>query len=126
MEKIWAAIDKTKDMLSASHYNVKRTSQSRIFYGFAVEFPWGSVWVDCSHKCWKDYEIPCLLQLREEWLKGEYSSQNFRSSLKTIGFIYDEELEYIYPIPVEHEDMASVVLRDAKTVLEQIDCLFTN
>ena len=45
LNKLWAGIDKIKNILSEEAYIVSRTTQSRSFYAFRIERTWGMIWI---------------------------------------------------------------------------------
>lgn len=124
LNKLWAGIDKIKDILSSDGYSVTRTSQSRIFYAFRVERAWGMIWVTFDHYCWLNYNTPYVLQLRNRMLKGSYQVADLEFRMSKIGFIYDKTQEYIFPIKITEADLAGSVSEVIKEKLMQLDEMF--
>lgn len=124
MDKLWASIDKIRDMLSGENYKVLRTTQSRIFYGFAVERFWGKVYVEYYHYSWLNYNTPYMMQIRSDWVDHNYRSQDLETHLKSINFIYDKNMEYVLPIVIKDADIAGSAVEAIKDKLKELDNLF--
>jgi len=124
MDKLWAGIDKIRDMLSGENYKVLRTTQSRIFYGFAVERFWGKVYVEYYHYSWLNYDTPYMMQIRSDWVDHNYRSQDLETHLKSIDFIYDKNMEYVLPIVIKEADIAGSAVEAVKDKLKELDNLF--
>ncbi len=107
LEKLWTSIDKVKDAL-AEDYTVKRTSQSRLVYGFFIGEPWGELWVGTYTNTWRDYSAPIIIYTtKDKWYSGSFTleKEKVSSLLKEIGFIEHKELGYVYPVKIESTDL---------------------
>ncbi len=124
LEKLWAGIDKVKDMLSSDGYKVTRTSQSRIFYAFRLERDWGMIWVSFDHYCWLNYNTPYVLQLRHNMINHDYQFADIDLHMSKVGFIYDKAQEYIYPIRIMETDLAGSTTEIIKEKIKQLDEMF--
>jgi hypothetical protein len=124
MEKLWAGIDKIRDMLAGDNNKVLRTTQSRIFYGFAVERFWGKVYVEYYHYSWLNYNTPYILQIRFDWVNEKYRSLEFESHIQSIDFVFDKSLEYIFPIIIEEADLVGSASETILEKLKQLDEMF--
>jgi hypothetical protein len=124
MEKLWAGIDKIRDMLAGDNYKVLRTSQSRIFYGFAVERFWGKVYIEYYHDSWLNYDTPYMMQIRLDWVDINYRASDLETQLKDIDFIYDKNMEYVLPIAIKEADLAGSVAETVKEKIKQMDDIF--
>ncbi len=120
MEKLWATIDKAKDSLAGDDYKVKRTTQSRLFYGFAIEQPWGDIWLELYHNAWKDYATPFILQVRRSFFNDAFNADDIETALKNNGFTFRPEHEYVLPITIQENDILGVLVEKTKAVLELI------
>jgi len=122
MEKIWNSIDKVKTHLSSDGYNTKRTSQSRIFYGFPIEEKWGQIWLEYYHNPWIKYKTPFIIHIREEWINSEYKdiSKDIIILLISIGFIKDNDLGYLYLVRIEKDDLVGNLLEITKEIINKI------
>jgi len=127
LNKLWAGIDKIKDILSSGGYSVTRTSQSRIFYAFRVERAWGKIWVTYDHYCWLNYNTPYVLSLRNEMLKETYQFADLEFRMSKVSFIYDKtQGYYIFPIRITEADLAGSTSEIVKEKLAQLDEMFAN
>jgi hypothetical protein len=124
MEKLWAGIDKIRDMLAGDNYKVLRASQSKIFYGFAVERFWGKVYVEHYHYSWLNYGTPYMMQIRLDWVDSNYRAIDLETQLKSIDFIYDKNMEYVLPIVIKEADLAGSAVEVIKDKLKQLDDMF--
>lgn len=124
IDKLWAGIDKIRDMLAGDNYKVLRTTQSRIFYGFAVERFWGKVYVEYYHYSWLNYSTPYIMQIRPVWVDKEYWPSKFESQLKNIEFVFDKSMEYIFPIIIKEADLAGSSAEIIKNKIRQLDDMF--
>ena len=120
LEKLWGIVDKVKDQL-ANEFDTKRTTQSRLFYGFNIDNDWGEIWFGVYMVAWEKYESPFILQLREDWISMNYNGIDIDSELKEIGFQYNEDLEYIFPIKIADNDSIGVIYNNVKKCLENIN-----
>ncbi len=126
MEKLWAGIDKIRDMLVGDNYKVLRTSQSRTFYGFGVERFWGKIYIEYNHHSWLDHGTPYILQIRSSFIDDTFLTTDIGSSLKNIGFISDKLMEHIFPIGVRETDLAGSASEIIKEKIKQLDEMFEN
>ncbi len=124
LEELWAGIDEIRDILVGDNYKVLRTSQSRTFYGFGVERLWGKIYIEYYHHSWLNYGTPYILQIRSSFIDDKFLTTELGSSLKSIGFIYDKELEYIFPIVIKEADLAGSVSEIIKENIKQLDEMF--
>jgi len=119
LDSIWGAVDKLKDYLYSIGVETKRISQSRFFYGFSVTYSWGELFTGFSHLVWKNHSTPFYVQLRLDWLELEI--EGLSRKLKGMGYIYDDELEWIYPVKIESENIESDLMQKVKDILEKTD-----
>ncbi|RQD75863.1 MAG: hypothetical protein D5R97_05365 [Candidatus Syntrophonatronum acetioxidans] len=123
LDKIWTSIDKVKDAL-AEDYKVKRTTQSRLIYGFFLEETWGDVWVGLYTIIWKEYSAPFFIQARDNWFSESFSSEKVASSLKEVGFSEHKEMGYVYLINVNNADLVGEFESKVRECLSSIrECL---
>ncbi len=121
LEKLWTSIDKVKDAL-AEDYKVKRTSQSRLVYGFFMSEPWGDLWVGSYTNTWRDYSTPVIIQIKDKWYSEPYSleKEKLSSILNDIGFIEHKELGYIYLIKIDSTDLVGEIESKVRSCLSSI------
>ena len=124
LDKLWAGVDKIKDILSSENYSVRNTTQSRHFYGFVVERPWGTVWIGYYFQSWLNYDTPYVMQIRSEWINENYKTSEFDTQMRNTGFILDKNLEFLYPLIVKETDLVGNVIETIKAKLDQLDLLF--
>lgn len=124
MEKLWAGIDKIRDILVGDNFNVLRTSQSKIFYGFPVERFWGKVYVDYYHLSWLNYGAPYILQIRSDWINEKYRTTEMDSHMKSAGFIVDSEMGYIFLVNITEADIAGTAAEIIKDTINKLDKIF--
>ncbi len=124
LEKLWAGIDKIKDMLSSEDYSVTRTSQSRTVYAFRVERDWGVIWVSFDHGCWLKHNTPYVLQLRNRMVNESYRVADLEFQMIKIGFIYDKTQEYLFPIRIAEADLAGSAAEIIKEKIKDLDKMF--
>ncbi len=125
LNKLWAGIDKIKDILLSEEYVVTRTSQSRTFYAFRLERDWGMIWVTFDHNCWLNYNSPYVLQLRNEMLKESYQFSDLEFRMSKVGFIYDKtQGYYIFPMRITEADLAGSTSEIIKEKIKQLDEMF--
>jgi len=104
MEKLWAGIDKIKDTLAGEGYDVTRTSQSKLTYGFGVERYWGQVWVYLNLESWKEFGRPYSLKIFNDLINDKYKKADYASELKSVGFSLDNNKDHICPILLDVKD----------------------
>jgi hypothetical protein len=92
--KLFKSVDDIKNTVSAKGWNVGRTSQSYLYYGFYIEAKKTKLFFGYFLPLWENYRTPIFLQVRKEFIKPE-NSANFEKLLKDSAFVYDKEHEFI-------------------------------
>lgn len=122
MEKLWAIVDKVKDALGSGGRSTGRTSQSRLFYGFAVHESWGDIWVGTYMTAWKSYQSALCLQIRRDWMRAAARADTIGALLGELGFKESSELEFVFPISVpEDHDAVNAIVSAYQSVSAEID-----
>jgi hypothetical protein len=102
-------------------------NQSRIFYGFSVAEKWGNVAIQLYHSSWMRHSTPYLLHIREKWINNEFLTVHTDRQLTNMGFLKDEELEYVFPINISNQDdIAGSFLPLITSKLDELNQSFLN
>lgn len=126
LEKLWTAVDKVKDALG-ENFQVKRTTQSRVLYGFTIDEKWAQLFFGLYTTAWKEYSTPIVIQVREAWITKEYKDNAplVLTILKNKGFKEHKELGYIYPINIQNPDSVGEIEAQVRSCLFDIRNSFT-
>jgi hypothetical protein len=104
LEMLWDGINKIKVELLEGNYDVQKTSQSRLSYGFSIEEYWGKIAIQIYHIGWYRYKAPYLLHIRRDWFKDDFYNIDTERKLGSIGFFKDSNFEYVFPIKIKEVD----------------------
>jgi len=124
LDKLWAGVDKIKDILSSDNFSVRNTTQSRHFYGFMVDRPWGNIWLGYYFQSWLNYDTPYVMQIRNEWINENHITSELDLQLRGAGFIVDKNLELLFPVIIKETDLVGNAVEAIKEKLAQLDLLF--
>jgi len=116
LEKVWNSIIFSRDYLMEYGFSTSRMSQSRTTLLYYVEFSWGRVCIQLFIHFWKKYNSPFVVQIMNDWK----TKRKDISSLVSIGFTRDEEYDYIYPIPIDGDDLSQELNLKLFEVLKRI------
>ncbi len=111
LEKLFRRVAGMQSRLTADGYSPGRLGQSYNYYGFSVEHEALKLWFGYSLPQWGAYGTPVLLQIREEWIKGERAP--VIEAVRRIGFVRDEKLEWVLPFKVDGMESWLDRLQDA-------------
>lgn len=100
LNSLWDTVDQIKGILLEEKITTGRTGQSRLFYGYTIYFKWGNLWFGQYVESWIILKTPFVIQIREKWITNDEFRFKAPRILKSVGFIEDSNLGFLYPIEI--------------------------